>query len=223
MKVIVADDHSLIREGLERTLKLFEPDIEIFHAEDRESVLDQLNLQKNIDILLLDLFMPGANGFDLLSTICNNYSRIPVIVISGAEEPRNMRKVIDSGASGFIPKSASNDIMLNAIKLVCSGGIYIPPDMLKSKAPSKDINFGEANNSFSLINETKNAASNLTKRQTEVLDLMSRGMSNKEIAKTFNLSENTVKIHVTAILKLFNAENRTEAVVMAHKADVIEQ
>jgi len=222
VKIVVADDHALIREGLERTLKSFEEDAEIIHAEDSVSVLDKLALHSNVDIILLDLFMPGANGFELLTTICNSYSSVPVIVISSADEPRNMRKAIDCGASGFIPKSASTEIMISAFQLVCSGGVYIPPDMLKPKSSGSIKGIEHNNNAVSMVDETRTAASNLTRRQTEVLDLMARGMSNKEIARALDVSEHTIKIHVTAILKLFNAENRTEAVVMAHNAGVVE-
>lgn len=221
MKIIVADDHALIREGLERTLKSFDEDAEIIHADDSVSVLSQLESHNDTKIVLLDLFMPGANGFELLTKICNTYTNIPVIVISSADEPRNMRKAIDCGASGFIPKSASTEIMISAFMLVCNGGVYIPPDMLRQQSSSKDT---AVKNSYSvsLIDETKAAATNLTRRQTDVLDLMARGMSNKEIARALDVSEHTIKIHVTAILKLFNAENRTEAVVMAHNAGVVD-
>lgn len=223
MKVIVADDHALIREGLERTLKSFEPDVIVVHAEDSDSVLEKLKNTDSVDIVLLDLCMPGANGFELLKTVCNTYSNIPIVVISSADEPRNMRKAIDCGASGFIPKSASTEIMISVFKLVLSGGVYIPPDMLKQKINNKNTNLLDVkSNVVSLIDETREAARKLTKRQAEVLDLMARGMSNKEIARALEVSEHTIKIHVTAILKLFNAENRTEAVVMAHNASVID-
>ncbi len=219
MKILVADDHELIREGLGRALASLADDTEIVQAKDRATVLEQLERHNNIDIILIDLFMPGAKGFDLLITVSNTYSHIPVIVISGSEEPRNMRKSIDNGASGFIPKSATTEIMLSAIKLVYSGGVYIPPGML---IPIQNKRKEENGTNVSLIDETRDAAYKLTKRQKEVLDLMARGMSNKEIARALDISEHTVKIHVTAILKLLNAENRTEAVVMAHNAGIID-
>ncbi len=221
MKIIVADDHALIREGLERTLRLFEPDVDVIHAEDSTSVIDKLEANTAIDIVLLDLCMPGANGFELLTTVCDRYTNIPVVVISSADEPRNMRKAIDCGASGFIPKSASTELMISIFKLVLSGGVYIPPDMLKQKTKNNKNTLDIHSNVVSLIDETIEAAGNLTKRQTEVLELMAKGMSNKEIARALVVSEHTIKIHVTAVLKLFNAENRTEAVVMAHNAGIV--
>lgn len=224
MKVLVADDHALIRDGLERSLLSHDLATQVIHAFDRASVISQLNANPDIEIILLDLFMPEANDFELLENICDEYNNIPVIVISGEEEPRYMRKSIDTGASGFIPKSASTEIMLSAINLVLSGGVYIPSDILKQKISnhSKKLNDEVVDVSL-LTNETRDAVKKLTKRQSEVLGLISQGLSNKEIAKVFGLSEHTVKIHVTAVLKLLNAENRTEAAVMAHKASVVEK
>ncbi len=219
MNIVVADDHSLIREGLERTLKSVKPNTVIHHAQDRDSVLSLLEQINKIDLILLDLFMPGANGFALLETICKTYKTIPVIVISSAEEPENMRKAIDCGAAGFIPKSATTEIMINAINLVCSGGVYLPVNILQyqdNKTPHQ-----KNTDTVSLIDETLDASLKLTKRQKEVLELMAKGLANKEIARALSLSEHTIKIHVTAILRLFNAENRTEAVVMAHTAGII--
>lgn len=220
MKILLADDHALIREGFERTLMTLEQDMNFVHAEDRQSVLAQLEAHQDTDVILLDLFMPGVNGFDLLSEVCDEYSHIPVIVISGTEDPRYMRKSIDNGASGFIPKSAPTDIMMSAIQLVRNGGVYIPADMLQNKSSATPDLGNVPSQTFS--NEMREAASKLTARQQEVLDLMGRGMSNKEIARSLNVSEHTIKIHVAAVLRLFNAANRTEAVVMAQNAGVID-
>lgn len=222
MKVIIADDHALIREGLERTLNSFEEEISVIHAEDRDTVLEALSLHDSVDMLLLDLYMPGSNGLELLRHVCQCYPTIPVVVISASDDPLHIRKSIDAGASGFIPKSASNEIMLNAIKLVRSGGVFIPHELLKPACHDTGMQEDIKPGAPVLIHETIHAAEKLTVRQREVLDLMSRGMSNKEIARGLGLSEHTVKIHVTAVLKLFNAENRTEAVVMAHNAGILD-
>lgn len=220
MRILVADDHALIREGFEHALAALGENMSFVHAEDRESVLTQLEANPDIDVILLDLFMPGVKGFDLLSEVCDTYSNIPVIVISGTEDPRYMRKSIDNGASGFIPKSSTTDIMMSAIQLVRNGGVYIPADMLQKKSAATN-NLAKAP-SQTLSNEIREAASKLTARQQEVLELMGRGMSNKEIARELTVSDHTVKIHVAAVLRLFNATNRTEAVVMAQNAGVID-
>jgi DNA-binding NarL/FixJ family response regulator len=218
MKILIADDHELIRQGLERTLVAMSDDVDVVHAEDGLSVLEQLEQHRDVDIVLLDLFMPNANGYELLRNICDRYGSLPVIVVSAAEEPQYMRKSIDYGAAGFIPKSSSTDIMVNAIKLVMSGGIYIPHTMhLQSRNVRRPVSRNTPDYQLSL-----QASDKLTRRQKEVLELLARGSSNKDIARTLGLSEHTVKIHVTAILKLLNATNRTEAVIIAQRLGVID-
>jgi len=229
MKVLIADDHALIRQGMAHALLDKSVASAIVEAEDKDSVIQQLESEPDIDIVLLDLFMPGTREFDLLCKLCDVYPELKVIVVSAAEEPHYMRKSIDYGAAGFIPKSASMDIMLSAIQLVKSGGIYIPPGMMQTTAVS---NRGEENPQYSDAGEnssnTENlsdvveAAKNLTNRQKQVLALLARGMSNKEVARELSVSEHTVKIHVTAILRLFRASNRTEVVVKTRNAKILD-
>jgi len=225
MKVLIADDHALIRQGMAYALLDKGVASAIVEAEDKESVLRQLESETGIDIVLLDLFMPGTHEFDLLCELCDRYPELSVIVVSAAEEPHFMRKSIDFGAAGFIPKSSSMDIMLSAIHLVRSGGIYIPPDMMQSQKPTatehdfyQDEDAGQSSISD---NDIVEAAQALTNRQRQVLVLLARGMSNKEIARELSVSEHTVKIHVTAILRLFRASNRTEVVVKARNAKIL--
>ncbi len=225
MKVLIADDHALIRQGMVHALRNNSIADTIVEAEDRETVLAQLQQHADIDVVLLDLFMPGAKDFDLLIHICNNYPDIPIIVVSAAEEPEYMRKSIDLGASGFIPKSAPMEIMLSAIQLVKSGGTYIPADMMQAKSDSSEDRIPQpAEMNMQEIEENElivKSAESLTKRQSQVLGLMAKGQANKEIARELGVSEHTVKIHVTAILRLFNASNRTEVVVKARNARVL--
>lgn len=225
MKVLIADDHALIRQGMVHALKDNSVAEIIIEANDKESVLAGLEQHADIDVVLLDLFMPGANDFDLLVKICNSYPDIPIIVVSAAEEPVYMRKSIDLGASGFIPKSSSMEIMLSAIQLVRSGGTYIPADMMQSRSNTdrrRTAQPAEMNMQAVEDNEiVVKAAEGLTKRQSQVLSHMAKGQANKEIARELGVSEHTVKIHVTAILRLFNASNRTEVVVKARNARVL--
>jgi len=225
MKVLIADDHALIRQGMVHALKENSIAEIILEADDKESVLAELEQHADIDVVLLDLFMPGANDFDLLVQICNNYPGIPIIVVSAAEEPVYMRKSIDLGASGFIPKSSSMGIMLSAIQLVRSGGIYIPADMMQSRSNTDRRRISQpAEMNMQAVEENEiivKAAEGLTKRQSQVLSHMAKGQANKEIARELDVSEHTVKIHVTAILRLFNASNRTEVVVKARNARVL--
>jgi len=221
MKVLIADDHALIRQGMAYALLDKGVASAIVEAEDKDSVLRQLETEKDVDVVLLDLFMPGTHEFDLLCELCDRYPELSVIVVSAAEEPHFMRKSIDFGAAGFIPKSSSMDLMLSAIQLVRNGGIYIPPDMMqaqKSTATEHDFYQVDKESNSSIAK----ASEGLTNRQREVLVLLAKGMANKEIARALSVSEHTVKIHVTAILRLFRASNRTEVVVKARNANILD-
>lgn len=218
MKILIADDHELIRQGLERTLVTMDEGVEVLHAKDGHSVLEQLERHGDIDVVLLDLFMPNANGYELLRYICDSYESLPVIVVSAAEEPQYMRKSIDYGAAGFIPKSSSTDIMVSAIRLVMSGGTYIPSSMhLQARDARQPLTHERSEQRVS-----SEVSNKLTRRQAEVLKQLAQGSSNKDIARMMDLSEHTVKIHVTAILKLFNASNRTEAVIVAQRLGIVD-
>jgi len=221
MKVLVADDHALIREGMVHALKIRGVAKEIVEAHDSETVLSALQNESGIDVLLLDLYMPGANGFELLQNVCNDFPSLPVIVVSAAEEPFYMRKSIDNGASGFIPKSAPMEIMVSAIQLVKNGGIYIPPDMVSSSGSETSVPSAQMSAGVETDENSVNLLGKLTNRQREVLGLLAKGKSNKEIANELGVSEHTVKIHVTAILRVFNASNRTEVVVLAQSTGIL--
>lgn len=220
MKLLLADDHALIRQGFESALSDLDRNTQFVHAHDRHSVVEQLAAHHDIDVIVMDLFMPGVDGFDLLHQICDDYSHIPVIVVSGTEDPRYMRKSIDYGASGYVPKSAETDAMVEAIEVARKGGVYIPPEMNKrvESLCSDDELLREDSRSF----EIRESATKLTARQREVLELLSRGMSNKVIARALDVSDHTVKVHVAAILKVLAAANRTEAVVLARNAGIID-
>lgn len=212
MKILVADDHAMIREGVSDTLRQTFTDVTIHEAENASAILDLLNAEHGFNVAMVDLFMPDTNGFSFLRKLCNNYPELPVIVLSASENPHHVAKALDSGAVGYIPKSASKDVMISAIRLVLSGGIYIPNEI---RLPAK-------HNGLDVPDETgpadlKKSIRNLTTRQLEILKLLAVGRSNKQIARDLNLSENTVKVHVSAILKTLNLGNRTQAGVLAEK------
>ncbi len=196
------------------------PDIEILEAENAEQVLEVMAGNPDLDVAILDLIMPGANGFELLIQVCEKFPDIPVVLMSASEDPDHMRKVIDYGASGYIPKSASRDVMLSAVKLVLSGGVYIPPAMLQSDGERGDTGFGLGGDLLGNSRPKVAIPPELTSRQLDVLLMLGQGKSNKEIARDLGLSENTVKIHVTAILKVLNVSNRTQAGIIAQTLDL---
>lgn len=214
MLVLLADDHALVREGLKHSLVELESDIEFIEAATAAEVVDRLSSHPTIKLALLDLVMPGSNGFELLAHVCNTYPSLPVTILSGSDDPAQMRKALDIGASGFITKSVSAEIMLSALRLVMAGGIYVPPDMVRpSSASTEEISDTYPRLPLGIDKETQPDV--LTARQHEVLERLEQGKSNKQIARELDLSENTVKIHVARILRALGVSNRTQAAVIA--------
>jgi len=159
--------------------------------------------------VLLDLGLPDRDGFAALEETRRRHPAIPILILSGKCERENVLKALDLGAVGFIPKAGERKVMLSAIKLILSGGVYIPPEVLAPcEAPPASAARGRPR---------KGSPSDLglTQRQVDVLALMARGKSNKVICRMLDLAEPTVRNHVTAILKSLKASNRTEAVVIA--------
>jgi len=219
MRCLIADDHALIREGLKQLLSSVNDSAVIFEACDGKEVRAVVSKYDDLDFILLDYYLPDTDSLVLIRELCDNYPNIPVIVFSGAETPALMRKSLDCGASGFIPKSSDNDLVLHAIRLVLAGGVYTPSSMLeylddplKRAMDGVDLQMDPASSRPGRRNRAA-----LTARQLEVLKLISEGKTNKEIADKLILSSNTVKVHVTAILQVLHTTNRTEAVIVARE------
>lgn len=204
MKILIADDHELFRDGLKHVLDQLGDDLTIVEASDFPQAIAAVECEPDIDIALVDLSMPGMTweeGVRRVRELLQEQS--PLIILSASDERRHVIQAVNLGAAGFIPKTSSSRLMLSALKLVLSGGVYLPPALL---------DMGPSDNG-PLTNEQ--AVGFLTPRQREVLILMGQGKSNKEIARVLDLAEGTVKLHVTAILKALNVNNRTRAVVAA--------
>jgi DNA-binding NarL/FixJ family response regulator len=210
LKILIADDHELVREGLKLTLQQFPTVQSIMEAADAGEVRRVLAGHPDVDLVILDLHMPGSSRMELLESVCCSHPDIPVVVLSASESPRVMQRAIDRGAAGFIPKSAANNVLIAALQLVLSGGMYIPSEMIgepMDKRSAIQVNTAAgARRSTSIRPE-------LTDRQIDVLELLSEGASNKAIAKQLGLSEHTVKIHLSAIFKALGVNNRTEAAI----------
>lgn len=205
---LIVDDHALIRDALRGVLARFDEIAEIIEANAATQAERLLAENPIIDLVLLDIALPDRDGMDLLHTIRADYPSVSVVMLSGTEDRNAMTAALEAGASGFIPKSATRDIMHNALRLVLSGGIYVPPEILSRPhvPPREDSPPISARAGLEL---------GLTERQIEVLRFMMRGKSNKEICRELGIAEPTVKNHVTAILRALNASNRTEAVIAA--------
>jgi len=206
MKILIADDHELFRDGLRLVLGQFEGPPTIVEASDFPQAIAAVQRDADIEIVLLDLTMPGMSWTEGLAKLKSLVpATVPVIVLSASDDRRHVLQAVNMGAAGFIPKTSSSRVMLSALKLVLSGGVYLPLALLDQGGTDSD----------GLPVADVAALASLTPRQKDVLALLGQGKSNKEIARTLELAEGTVKLHVTAILKSLNVNNRTRAVVAA--------
>lgn len=210
MKTLVIDDHALIRQAMHGVLKKLKRDAVVLEAATCKQALQILADEPGIGLILLDLTLPDEDGFSILAELRELYPAIAVVVLSGLQDPTYVMKALDLGALGYIPKSADPDVMLNALRLVHSGGIYIPPQIL-----GHDEFVGVPKQPVDVPSPVQFVELGLTDRQLEVLALLMQGKSNKNICRSLNLAEATVKNHVTGILKALNVSNRTEAVIAA--------
>jgi len=212
MKALIADDHNLIREGIKLILNRLLDTIDIFETATFDDTHKIVEENKDLDLIIMDLFMPGMSGPEGVSILRNTSPAVPIIVLSMSESIEHMRDSLKFGANGYIPKSSKNNILTNAINLVLDGGLYIPPEML-SVVTNSDLDMHSAKQDF------KKAI--LTTRQTEVLNLLAEGRTNKEIARLLDISDKTVKSHTATIYRLLDADNRTQAVHHALQSGLI--
>lgn len=209
MTILLADDHVLFREGMKHILSDLDEGVEIVEADSYTQAIDIVEKGAEFDLALVDLAMPGLDNFSGLSTLCRNIGDVPVVVVSAMEGGAEIRQAMDCGASGYIPKTLDSNVVLSALKLVFSGGVYLPPNLLNAEQPES------RGRGAGLRAGHEGEGARLTPRQRDVLDLMAKGYSNKEIARKLNLAEGTVKLHVTALLKALEVNNRTQAVIKA--------
>ena len=221
MRILVADDHELFLKGLELVLRDLEPGVELVFAKNYTEIFSILDHDKNFNLILTDLAMPGANWLEAVKKMHEIMPETLIIILSAVFDREIVQKTMDLGAAGYIPKTSSNAVIISAVNLVLSGGMYIPPELL---------NHTEKTEAFDLLKQVENISSDenidekikiLTPRQIDVIKQISEGKSNKQIAYELGLTEGTVKLHVTAILKLLNVYNRTGAVMEARRLGLI--
>ncbi|TGE76972.1 DNA-binding response regulator [Pseudoalteromonas sp. KS88] len=203
---LIADDHPLFREALKGALSTKFADLEVFESDDFDTTLQVLNEQEDLDILLLDLHMPGNGDLYGLIRIREDYPSLPIAVVSGSEDINIVSKVMSYGAMGFIPKSSSSDDIAGAINQILDGDVWLPLD-LKDKVATIE---GEDK-------EIAAQVASLTPQQYKVLQYLHEGLLNKQIAYELHISEATVKAHITAIFRKLGVYNRTQAVLIAAK------
>lgn len=218
MKILLVDDHALFREGLRYVLQQLPEEVEVLEAGNFHDGLKLAEQYPELDLALLDLNMPGSEGAISIKFFHQRYPHIPVVVVSGEDGRGVMETVMNYGAMGFVCKNSTAPVMLGALKLVLSGGVYIPPQILQQHSVAEPRpRDGERVDRRSLrTNEY-----GLTARQMEVLKHLAAGLSNKEIAQAVLLAEGTVKIHVAAIYQLLRVNSRMEAVRAAEQLGLI--
>lgn len=200
LKILVVEDHALVREGLLQTLRGVETDAITLGAQDADEALAHLDATTDIDLVALDLMLPGLNGMAFLGILRKRFPAVPVVILSALDDPETVRRAIKQGAAGFVPKASTTESMLDALRQVLAGEIYIPPKMREGgmtqpKNRSVAERFG------------------LTRGQSRVLELLIEGKTNRQIADLLGVTEGTVKIHVSAIFKALNVTNRSQALL----------
>jgi len=207
--VLIVDDHALVRDGLRLLLDGLGEPIEYFEAGSCEEGIERLSIIDRLDLVLLDLALPGVAGRDAIRLFQEHAPEVPIIVISASEKVADARNVLDAGARGFISKSSSGEVILGAVRLVLAGGTYTPPLLTPDNA---DDDAAQA---------LPDSAVQLTPRQRDVLVLLALGKPNKFIGRALGMAESTVRVHATAIYKVLGVTNRTEAAYAAARLGLL--
>ena len=210
VKILIVDDHGLVREGLQAILSRSELGAQYVEAWDAATLWSQLQQHADIDLVLMDIQLPETSGLSLLADITQRFPRLPVIMLSADHDAGIVQHSLEQGARGFLPKSSLNQVLVSAIRLVAAGGVYVPPEALQKpairSAPPAPLAHPEP---LAVANV---ASLGFTARQSEVLGLLLQGMSNKQICRALDLAEPTVKIHVRGILRTLGVSSRAEVI-----------
>jgi DNA-binding NarL/FixJ family response regulator len=214
MKILMVDDHHLIREGMRPVLERLsaKEEVQVFEAETFDAAVTMASSHPDLDLVLLDLRLPGIDGFEALEGLQGRFPGLPVVLMSGEDDPSLVRGALDRGALGYIPKSSNTEVILNALRLVLSGGTYVPPEAIGRGAPAPPKAAASPADVASRLG--------ITPRQAEVLVLLLAGKSNKVISRELNLAESTVKNHIAAVFRALDVTTRLQAVLAASKLGI---
>ena len=213
MKVLVADDHPIFRASLKQVLKDIDADVIVIEAGNFSEAAELATKNMPLDLVLLDLMMPGKEPIEELRAMVERVSEVPVIVVSAIENRRDTLNMIDIGAMGYIPKTANHDEFIKMVRVVLSGGLCLPrhfAEWPKIPAPQRGVE--------QIRHQSNELLAGLTRRQKQVLALLARGKSNMEIAEDLGVSDKTVRFYISAILKTLKVRNRTQAALIAARA-----
>jgi DNA-binding NarL/FixJ family response regulator len=207
LTIALADDHPIVRAALKSALASLGERTTFVEANDAASALELVSLHSGIDLLLMDLHMPGSQGTATVRAVRERVPQLPVAVVSADEDPATVGELLRIGVCGFIPKSDSANVIVSAVRLILAGGTYVPPRLVgvAAGAMPKAAGNGPAERL------------GLTARQFDVLRLLGQGLSNKVIARELGITEGTVKVHLLAVFRALNVRNRTAAVIEAQR------
>jgi DNA-binding NarL/FixJ family response regulator len=209
-RILIVDDHPLFREALESAVRMERPTCEIFEATSIDEALEVLSREKDIDLGLFDLFLPGTSGLSGLVRVRAAHPHLPVMVVSGHEDPRVVRDLLSMGVAGFVSKATSKSELAHSINEVLNGSIYLPERFRDINQPQpSEIERGD------MLRRLQD----LTPQQLRVLDMIRAGLQNKQIAYELGVAETTVKAHVSEILRKLNVYSRTKAAIEVGKMD----
>ncbi len=208
MKILIADDHALFRDGLTMHLEKIVPESTISQAANFSQMFKLLSDDNKIDFVFFDFEMPDVSWQDAIDNLKKISPDTAFAIISGSEDNRTIKALLSSGAKGYIPKRSDIKVLNNALRLILDGGTYVPPNLIENSA-------------LNGVNGKNSGIKNLTYRQSQVLDLIAQGKSNKQIAFDMGVSESTVKLHINALLRSLRVNNRTQAVITAQKLGII--
>lgn len=212
MKILLVDDHALFRDGMHHVLRQLDRRAEILDANSLLDALDAAERHLDLDLVLLDLSMPDSDGLTSVKLFHARYPQMPVVVVSGTVRRGEIEQVMNNGALGFISKSSTSKVMVQALRMVLNGGVYMPPQLMKKI--TADVAQGDRRS-------WRTNEYGLTVRQVEVLQYLSQGLSNKDIALAIGLAEGTVKIHVAAVFQALRVNSRLEAVSAGQRLGLV--
>ena len=202
-KFLIVEDHALVREGLLQTLRRLAPDPFPLGASDSETSIACLEANPDIELVVLDLMLPGLNGMSLLGVLRKRYPTVPVVVLSALEDTETVRKAIRQGASGFVGKSSSSEILIDALQKVLAGEVYLPEKFATQEDKPE-----------------RESKVHLTPTQAKVLDLLTEGYTNQQIADLLGVAVGTVKLHFVSVYKALNVNSRSQALIAVKKRKI---
>lgn len=208
MKILIADDHALFRDGLTLYLEKIVPEATILQAANYSQMFKLLNDDSKIDFVFFDFEIPDIPWQEALTELKKLSPETAIAVISGSEDNRTIKAILSAGVKGYIPKRSETKVLNNALRLILDGGTYVPPNLIENQSEQS-------------ANGKNSGIKNLTYRQSQVLNLIAQGKSNKQIAFDMGVSESTVKLHINALLRSLRVSNRTQAVITAQKLGIL--